>query len=887
MNVITVDFETYYDKDYSLSKVTTEEYVRDSRFQIIGVGVKVDDGATEWFSGTHRATREYLSRFDWENSAMLAHNTMFDGPILAWRLGIHPKAYFDTLCMARALHGVEKSASLKALAETYGVGEKGTEVLNALGKRRADFSEEELARYGAYCVNDVDLTYDIFRQMMAEFPKKELKLIDLTLRMFIDPILELDRAHLEEHLAKTRAMKEELLAKAEVDDRKTLMSNPQFAEMLRGLGVEPPMKISPTTGKPTLALAKNDEEFKALAEHEDARVQALVAARLGTKSTLEETRTQRFIDISERGNLPVPVRYYAAHTGRWGGDDKINLQNLPSRGPNAKQLKKAIIAPEGYSIIESDSAQIEARVLAWLAEQNDVVEAFAEGKDVYKKMASAIYGVPEEAVTKEQRFVGKTTVLGCFAADTKVLTPRGWVPIVDVTVTDTVWDGEEWVTHRGVVPQGIKETIRFSGVAATPDHEILTGHGWRAWYEVTTNLSLFQSALSLANSKSATGSKKPVRDGTLLSAVLAGGQAWWTGLTSKLDAQPGATFALNAQAAASGGSSTALCFPTTCTESAYSTAYPRASLGATPQLAPPIRTTGGAVSTYLRTGVKTAQRSLAICSRLMGGTTRRAISTVLTTKKVTNRGIFASLLRRKTLETSVVLPTYRQRLMTYDIAFAGPKNRYTIATDAGAIIVHNCGYGMGGDKFQAALKAQGVDLPVEETKRIIGVYRQTNDAISDLWKQCGSMLRYLVRGDALAFGRPGVLRAVPSAPGILLPSGLILRYDGLAEQENGKGGVEYTYKTRMGPTRIYGGKVVENVCQAIARCIIGEQMLLIAKKYKVVLTVHDSIVCCVPDAEAEEAKAYVEQCMRWVPDWAAGLPVNCEAGIGKNYGECE
>jgi len=303
------------------------------------------------------------------------------------------------------------------------------------------------------------------------------------------------------------------------------------------------------------------------------------------------------------------VRYYAAHTGRWGGDDKINLQNLPSRGPNAKQLKKAIIAPEGYSIIESDSAQIEARVLAWLAEQNDVVEAFAEGKDVYKKMASAIYGVPEEAVTKEQRFVGKTTVLGA-------------------------------------------------------------------------------------------------------------------------------------------------------------------------------------------------------------------------------------------------------------------------------------GYGMGGDKFQAALKAQGVDLPVEETKRIIGVYRQTNDAISDLWKQCGSMLRYLVRGDALAFGRSGVLCAVPKAPGILLPSGLILRYDELTEQENEKGGVEYTYKTRMGPTRIYGGKVVENVCQAIARCIIGEQMLLIAKKYKVVLTVHDSIVCCVPDAEAEDAKAYVEQCMRWVPDWAAGLPVNCEAGIGKNYGEC-
>jgi DNA polymerase I-like protein with 3'-5' exonuclease and polymerase domains len=147
-------------------------------------------------------------------------------------------------------------------------------------------------------------------------------------------------------------------------------------------------------------------------EHEDVRVQALVAARLGNKSTLEETRTQRFIDISKRGLLPVPIRYYAAHTGRWGGDDKINLQNLPSRGPNAKALKRSIIAPEGQMIVEADSAQIEARVLAWLAEQEDLVTAFANKEDVYKKMASKIYGVQEEDVTKEQRFVGKTTILG-------------------------------------------------------------------------------------------------------------------------------------------------------------------------------------------------------------------------------------------------------------------------------------------------------------------------------------------------------------------------------------------------------------------------------------------------------------------------------------------
>ena len=611
MDIITVDFETYYDKDYSLSKITTEEYVRDPRFQVIGVGVKVNAGTTEWFSGTHGRTKEFLGQYDWANSAVLAHNMMFDGAILSWRFGIRPKVLFDTLCMARAIHGVEKSASLKTLAQNYGVGEKGNEVLDAKGKRRSDFSFEELSAYSQYCINDVDLTYEIFNIMLSRgFPKSELKLIDLTLRMFTEPTLGLDRERLEAHLAKTQLMKGDLLKSAGLEDKADLMSNPKFAALLGNLGVPCPMKISPTTGKMTYALAKTDQGMKDLLDHYDPQVQTLAAARLGVKSTLEETRTQRFIDISGRGILPVPVRYYAAHTGRWGGDDKINLQNLPSRGPNAKALKKCIVAPDGYTIVEADSSQIEARMLAWLAGQDDVVQTFASKGDVYKKMASAIYGVNEADVTKDQRFVGKTTVLGA-------------------------------------------------------------------------------------------------------------------------------------------------------------------------------------------------------------------------------------------------------------------------------------GYGMGGDKFQLALKNSGVEITKNEAAKIISIYRETNDMISNMWKQAGITLRYMVRGDAMPFGKDGVLNVDPHAPGIILPNGLLIRYDELEEAENEKGGMEYSYKTRIGRTRIYGGKVVENVTQALARLIIGEQMLRISKKYRVVLTVHDSIVCCVPDYEAETCKAYVEECMRWVPAWADGLPVDCEAGIGKNYGECE
>ena len=600
--------ETFYDKDYSLSKITTEEYIRGPQFEVIGVGVKVNNGETQWASGTHDELKQWLQQsFTWSDAMVLAHNTLFDGAILSWRFGVNPRGWLDTLCMGRALHGVEVGGSLKALAERYGVGVKGTEVLNALGKRRLNFSADDLARYGDYCVNDVELTYKLFTKMVKKFPKQELKIIDLTLRMFIEPILELDKELLEGHLRTVQMMKEDLLVAAGVD-KAELMSNEKFADVLRSFNVEPPRKISPATGKLTYAFAKSDEEFKALAEHEDARVQTLVAARLGSKSTLEETRTLRFMDIATRGALPVPIRYYAAHTGRFGGDDKINLQNLPSRGANANQLKKAIVAPKGYVIIDADSAQIEARVLAWLAGQQDLVTAFAEGKDVYKKMASAIYALPETDITKDQRFVGKTTILGA-------------------------------------------------------------------------------------------------------------------------------------------------------------------------------------------------------------------------------------------------------------------------------------GYGMGAVKFQAQLKGMGVEVDLDEARRIIDIYRRTNPFITQLWRQAQNALVNLSRGDDASLGRAGVLELAPYDRAIKLPSGLLMRYDDLKFDQTDKG-VEFHYQTRKGRTRIYGGKVIENVCQGIARCIIAEQMLKIGKRYKVVLTVHDAIAVCVRECDAEDAQKYVEDCMRWVPEWATGLPVNCESGSGKSYGDC-
>lgn len=607
MNILTVDFETYYTStDLGFKKQTTEEYVRDPRFHAIGVSVRVDDGDTQWFSGDREEIKAWLDQFDWAHSMAVAHNAIFDMAILNWHYDIRPFAIADTLSMARAVHGIEVGNSLGKLVEFYGLGKKGDDTTWAINLRREDFTEQQLAQYGAYCINDVNLTYDLFLTLLPTFKRTELKLIDTTIRMFTEPVLRLDPDLLLKHLTEVRLHKAELLAAAgsSVED---LMSNNKFADKLIELGVEPPMKISATTGKEALALAKTDEGFKALAEHPDIRVQTLVAARLGNKTTLEETRTERLLGIANRGLIPVPLSYYAAHTGRWGGADKLNFQNLPARGANANKLKSAILAPAGHVIIDCDSSSIEARVLAWFAGQNDLTEAFERKEDVYKIMAAEIYRKPMEEVTKDERFIGKTTILGA-------------------------------------------------------------------------------------------------------------------------------------------------------------------------------------------------------------------------------------------------------------------------------------GYGMGAEKFRGQLKTFGVEITLEGAQRIIDTYRGTYPKIPALWAQGSTAIEAMSKGRTAKWGKLGVVTIVKD--GIVMPNGLTQRYPNLKKVKDKDGKSQYIYDSRKSVAKLYGGKLTENICQGLARCIIGEQMLKIAKRYRVVLTVHDAVACIAPKEEAEEAVAYVMECMRYVPDWATGIPLNCEAGFGESYGDC-
>lgn len=625
MDIVTIDFETYYDKDYSLSKMTTEQYVRSSLFEIIGVGIKVNDYPTDWYSGDNPG--KFLKSLDYSKRAILCHNTAFDGAILSWHFGIKPRLWLDTLGMARPLHNVTVGGSLAKLVSYYGLGKKGDEVVAALGKRKADFTEADLAQYGEYCKNDVNLTKQLFDKLKVGFPSSELLVIDQTLRMYTDPVIELDVPLLEKHLEEVRTRKRTLIqdlgqgmggAQAVQD---MLMSNDKFAEYLKRLGVEPPTKTSLKTGKESWAFAKTDKGMTDMLEHPDERVQAAVSARLGVKSTLEETRTENLIGVAGRGKLPIMLNYYGAHTGRFSGGDKLNLQNLPSRGNTT--IRRALKAPPGQMLISCDSSQIEARTVAWVAGQEDLLIAFRDKRDVYSEFATEVYGRAITKADKVERFVGKTCVLGL-------------------------------------------------------------------------------------------------------------------------------------------------------------------------------------------------------------------------------------------------------------------------------------GYGMGAEKFRRTLEiGQGginVVIDINEAERIVRLYRQKNWKIVQFWQKCGNALKDMLYGGENAL-HPQVRY---DKRGIRMPNGFYVQYPALRETANGfmyisdartyQKALKERVLTGSPPddiawTRIYGGKVTENIVQAIAALVIREQMAAAGLHFKVAFQVHDEIIVAVPEDNALADQAKLEALMSVAPKWAPDLPVACESGMAANYGD--
>lgn len=453
MKLLGIDFETYYSPAYGLKNHTTSQYVMSPQFEMIGVGLRYGNTRV-WLE--EKQWIAFAAAADWSQIGCVAHHAHFDGLIMAHHYGIKPAYWLDTLSMARALHGTEVGGSLAKLMEFYQVGVKGDEVVKAIGKRRGDFTQEEWLRYGDYCMNDVDGTIAILNKMLPIFPKDELDLVDTTVRMFTEPVLVLNQNQMAEYYGDEIKRKEELLTRIKAD-KKTLGSNGKLADLFRALGVEPGMKDSPKaknadgTPKRVYAFAKTDPAMQELLEHEDDDVRLLAEARISVKSTINESRTLRLLQLGSGGRpMPVYLNFSGAkQTFRWSGGDRVNWQNFEKtnkKNPRKGIIRKSICAPLGKKIVKADASQVEARFNAWFSEEEQLVTQFANGEDVYSLFATDAYGrkVDRKNVAADEQpgQVAKICVLGLgyrmgwLKLAMELLMGRGGAPKIQFTRED-------------------------------------------------------------------------------------------------------------------------------------------------------------------------------------------------------------------------------------------------------------------------------------------------------------------------------------------------------------------------------------------------------------------------------------------------------------------
>lgn len=463
---ITIDFETYYDKQYSLSKLTYAEYILGDKFEIIGASIQEEDKPPLWFEGAEEVKAELIRLFKLvgeENSSstpcyLISHNAYFDLFIITQYLHIPlPKSSLlilaDTMLYARATHHTTPSGaySLASLSEAYlpNLAPKGKEVLSAMGLTLADLKTESNAQfyqaYKEYCIHDTTLCSALFDIFLPHLPFSERQLIDMTLRMFVEPAFQIDTKLLNSYLDTLTQNKEQRIKEllpsysSREEALKMLRSRDKFASFLREKGIEVPMKYSEKLGKEIPALAKTDKELLILRHSEDTPeyIKEIIDLKLDASSSIEQTRTETYLSLANLQTtppqaMPVYLKYWSAHTGRYGGGQKSNMQNLSKRTRDPL-LRRSLIAPKGSYIVATDSSQIEARLLAYIAGQTDVVDTFLNGKDVYIQMATKIYKLPYEEIyrlsktseaTKEgkkMRSIGKEVILACgyaLSADT-------------------------------------------------------------------------------------------------------------------------------------------------------------------------------------------------------------------------------------------------------------------------------------------------------------------------------------------------------------------------------------------------------------------------------------------------------------------------------------
>jgi hypothetical protein len=483
--LLFVDFETYYDKEYSLRRLSPPEYILDPRYQTLLMAAYDLDWAAPTIIMPHEIP-SFLEDYPPEETQCCSFNALFDLAILAWRYQWIPARLQDSLGMVRALRNYRRNSLKEVMKQLFGRDTKGDTIHKVIGQDAAGIKRLGLwPEFCTYAMHDVRDCTQIYLKLLPEFPMEERLVMDLVLRAAIDPTLHADVPMLEDHLQQLRRRKQILLRESGYD-KATLMSTQTFKQTLESLGV--PIKTKPSHTNKDVQIpqfAKSDPFMAELLEYEDGdedtnyAVQTLAAARLSERSTIEETRAERFVNIAklpwpDGTLLPVPLRYGGAHTHRLSGEWKMNCQNLP-RDVEKSRLRAALTAPAGYRIITADLAQIEARIVACLAGETELIKSFANKVDVYASFASIVFGRP---VTKElnphERFIGKTAVLGLGYG-------CGWNRFYVMVTTDARKYG---IPLEGLFSEEMAETV-------VDTYRSLFNNIKRTWFKLDSLLSRF------------------------------------------------------------------------------------------------------------------------------------------------------------------------------------------------------------------------------------------------------------------------------------------------------------------------------------------------------------------------------------------------------------
>lgn len=1030
MQQLFIDFETYYDDAYSLRSMTYVEYLKDDRFACRGASVILNNEEPKWIEA--QDLPEYFKQIDWDDTEVIAHNTMFDGTVLAWYYGVTPARWGDTASMANYVFDVP-SVSLANVAKLLDLRSKGDALEATKGKE--NLTAEEAAALADYALDDIIICRDAYVKMKPFMPQAELDLIDMTMRMYLEPKLVLDTPLLTDYLTELAETNEErLLDWSETvaaclpaeyvewfrdNGRTVFTSNKLFRELLEALGVDIPLKQKRATehqakqsvnrinkakaeierlerlieeDKPRLAqddpekrapaekrtasrltkleearrvaaekplkkgavvyvpaLAKNDEAFIEMADTDDEGLSAAASARLQLMSTINESRGRRLVDMAQRmgGRVPVPLKYCGARTNRWSGTQKINMQNLPARGRD-RTLRNALTAPPGYKIIAADLAQIEPRVLAWLAGEQFLLDSFASGRDFYTALYVKTFGgdydemytgyKAEDFEWTQKRNIGKA----CIAEGQLVLTDDGLIPIEKVTRDHLLWDGIEWVSHMGVIYKDEKEVITYDGLTATPDHVVFTADG--------REIPFGQAASEMVGIEQTGFGRTAIR---VNRSYLAGcDSAEWTTDDTRQVSRIGGEQASELGRVACGQDANVLSqWPGTCSErrsfgtqvrcyhsemqqpglshlhklrSAWDSLRVRVSDAVHSLLpraftSPRLQGSGDRQDRQQRelrhwksTAVDTA-REYAQQKKLRANRSRwedcsctrptASVSTAEDGKVSCIRTIFSTDSRARytgcTTEAQE-LDGHKRTARVYDIMFAGPRNRFTVEGK----LVHNCGlglgFGMGAPAFRSFAKtAAKQNLTEEEAERIVKAYRDGVPNIVAFWDNCGAMLPAMSSNPML---NSLINRCRFRKGAVILPSGRFLRYDDLRSEEviilDDEGEIkerrkQWMYGASGYRSYIYSGKMVENLVQAFARDVVADMAIKVQSildkrdNEGVVLLVHDEVVLVVRESRAESVAEQVKSIMSTTPEYAPGLPLNCSIKIADNYGEAK